>query len=86
MSTYRNIPLRAITESAAKEAEEIGMNLDDIANLLAESYDCGKGKRKRGIEERCLRTDRRILKIVVELKTSKSGFEYWRIRHMGFVR
>ena len=25
-------------------------------------------------------------KIVIELKTSKSGFEYWRIRHIAFVR
>ena len=86
MASYRNIPIRAITEGAAKEAEEIGLNLDDIANFLVESYDCVKGKRKGGIEERCVHTDGKILKIVIELKTSKSGFQYWRIRHIGFVR
>ncbi|MEK6887597.1 MAG: hypothetical protein AABX14_01485 [Candidatus Aenigmatarchaeota archaeon] len=86
MAAYRNIPIRAITENSVKEAEEIGLNMDDISNLLAESYDCGKGRRKGGIEERCMRTDGKLLKIVIELKTSKSGFEYWRIRHIAFVR
>ncbi|MBI2971560.1 MAG: hypothetical protein HYY37_04060 [Candidatus Aenigmarchaeota archaeon] len=85
MAVYRNIPVRAITESASREAEEVGLNLDDIASLLADSYDCGKGKRRKGIEERCVRTGGRILKIVTELKTSKSGFDYWRIRQIGFV-
>ena len=86
MAMYRNIPIRAITESASREAEEIGLNLDDIANFLANSYDCAKGKRKKGIEERCIRKDGKILKIVIELRTSKSGFKYWRIRQAGFVR
>ncbi len=86
MAEYRKIPIRAITESAFREAGEIGLDLDDVANLLSESYDCAKGRRKQGIEERCARRNGKILKIVIELKTSKSGFEYWRIRHMGFVR
>ncbi len=86
MAVYRNIPIRAITESASREAEEIGLNFDDIASLLANSYDCRKGKRKKGIEERCIRKNSKILKIVTELRTSKSGFKYWRIRQIGFVR
>lgn len=86
MPAYRNVPIRAITESAVKEAEKLGMNLDDIANLLAESYACEKGRRKSGIEERCVRNNGKLLKIVIELRTSKSGFDYWRIRHIGFVR
>jgi len=85
MAAYRNIPIRAITKSAAREAEEIRLNLDDIARLLAESYDCTKSKRRAGVEERCARKDNKILKIVIELRTSKSGFEYWRIRQIGFV-
>ncbi len=86
MPAYKDIPIRAITESATKEAEEIGLNLDDIGNLLENSYNCAKGKRRKGIEERCIRKDGKILKIVIELKISKSGFEYWRIRQIGFVR
>ena len=77
---------KALKESAVKEAEKHGLNLDDIANLLADSYDCAKEKRKAGIEERCIRKNGKILKIVVEMRTSKSGFEYWRIRQIGFVR
>ncbi|GEM_PF-1733554 len=86
MPAYRNVPLRAITESAVNEAAELGMNLDDIANLLEESYECSDSKRKEGIEERCVRKRHRVLKIVIELRTSRSGFEYWRIRQIGFVR
>ncbi|HLC77236.1 MAG TPA: hypothetical protein VJH04_03465 [archaeon] len=85
MPAYRNIQIRAITESAAKEAGELGLNLYDIAAILSESYDCAKGRRKEGVEERCARRSGKILKVVIELKTSKSGFEYWRIRHIGFV-
>ena len=82
MPNYRNIPIRAITESATKE-EEIGLNLDDIANLLDNSYDCAESKRRKGIEERCVRKDNKILQIVIELRRSKNGFECWSI---AFVR
>ncbi len=86
MAAYKDIPIRAVTESAMHEAEETGLNLGDIARLLEDSYDCAKSARRKGVEERCVRTSRKILKIVIELKTSKNGFEYWRIRHIGFVR
>jgi len=86
MPAYRNILIRAVTESAAKEAEKLGLSLDDVARLLDESYDCIKSKRKSGIDERCVRTNGKIMKIVIELRLSKSGFEYWRVRQIGFVR
>ena len=86
MIAYKGISIRAVTESAMREAEEIGLNLDDIARFLEDSYDCAKGPRRKGVEERCVKTGDKILKIVIEMKTSKSGFEYWRIRHIGFVR
>lgn len=85
MATYRNIPIKAITESATREAEELGLNLDDIAGLLVESYNCRRGRRRKGVEERCVRKGGRILKIVIESRMSKSGFEYLRIRQLGFV-
>lgn len=86
MAEYRRIPIKAVTKDAFREAEEIGLDLDDVANMLSESHDCVKGRRKQGVEERCVRRNGKILKIVIELKTSKNGFEYWRIRHIGFVR
>ncbi len=86
MATYKGIPIRAVTESAMYEAEATGLNLDDVAGLLEDSYDCAKGTRRKDVEERCIRKGGKILKIVVELKTSMSGFEYWRIREIGFVR
>ncbi|MFH0837242.1 MAG: hypothetical protein V1870_03885 [Candidatus Aenigmatarchaeota archaeon] len=86
MADYRNVPIRAITEAAVREAEQLSLTLDDISKLLEESYNCAESKRKTGIEERCVRTNGNILKIVIELRTSMSGFEYWRIRHLGFVR
>ncbi len=86
MPSYKNIPIRAITEDAFREAAELGLDLDGIATLLADSYNCGKSRRRKGIEERCVRKSGKILKIVIELKISKGGFEYWRIRQIGFVR
>lgn len=86
MVGYRGIPIRAITQSATKEAAEFGLILDDIGRLLLESYDCTKAKRRKGIEERCMWKGNKLLKIVIELRSSKSGFEYWRIRQIGFVR
>jgi len=86
MVVYRNIDIKAITKSASEEAEELGFNLSDIGRLLADSYDCKTSKRKKGIEERCIRKDGKILRIVIELRTSKNGFEYWRIRQIDFVR
>jgi len=86
MAFYNNIPIRAVTDSAMHELGELGMNLEDISRLLEDSYDCSASVRRSGIEERCARKDGKILKIVVELKTSVSGFQYWRIRQAGFVR
>ncbi len=86
MANYKSKPVRAVTENAMRELEELGMNLEDISRLLEDSYDCEKSSRRKGIEERCVKKDGKILKIVIELKTSRSGFEYWRIRQAGFVR
>ena len=85
MAAYRDIPIKAITESATREAEELRLDLDDISRLLEESHNCAEGKRRKGVEERCIRKGGKILKIVIELRMSKNGFEYWRIRQLGFV-
>jgi len=86
MPDYKCIPIKAITESASREAMKLGLNFNDIERMLSESYDCLKNKRKEGIEERCVRIDNGILKIVIEFRVSKSGYEYWRVRQIGFVR
>lgn len=86
MPEYKDIPIRAITEKAFRELEKLKLSLEDVDKLLKESYDCSKSRRKRNIQERCVRKNGKVLKIVIELKVSKTLFEkYWRIRHVSFV-
>ena len=86
MPEYKSIPIRAVTEKAFRELEYLGLAFEDIEKLLNESYDCSKSKRKRTVQEKCIKYNGKTLKIVIELMTSRTQFEkYWRIRHVSFV-
>ena len=50
--------------------------------MCVESKNSAEGKRRKGVEERCARKGGSGL---AELRTSKNGFESWRIRQLGFV-
>jgi hypothetical protein len=82
---YKEIPIKTVTEKAYREMAELGMDLYDVKEILENGFDCHRSKRGKGIEEKCLEKKGKIIKAVAEIMTSKSGIEYWRIRHVGYL-
>lgn len=83
---YNGIPIRAVTEKACGELDHLRLSLMDVEMLLKESYDCTGSRRRGAVEEKCVTKDGKTLKVVIELKISKTRLEkYWRIRHASFV-
>lgn len=64
---------------------ELGMDFYDVKCILENGFDCPRSKRRKSIEEKCVKKRGKTIKVVVEKMTSKSGIEYWRIRHVGYV-
>lgn len=64
---------------------ELGLDLYDVKEILENGFDCPRSKRRKGIEEKCIKKKGKTIKVVVEKMTSKSGILYWRIRHVGYV-
>jgi len=82
--TWKGIPIIGYTENAEKEMENLGIYTIQLEDLLEKSFPCERSKRRRGINERCIKRKNKILKIVLEEMVSrKSGNNYWRIRHVG---
>ncbi len=76
-----------VTLSASRELLHEDLDLDDVAEILEQGYDCGTGKRKEGVIERCMVRGVKVIKVVVA-KTSvvyPDGFqeEVWRLIHAG---
>ncbi|MFO7618936.1 MAG: hypothetical protein R6W91_04705 [Thermoplasmata archaeon] len=67
MEIYPRYKGRAIisTRSAYHELEDLALNLYDVAEVLESGYECSRSKRERGKLERCLRTDRKVTRVVV---------------------
>jgi hypothetical protein len=82
---YKEIPIKTVTEKAYREMAALGMDLYDVKEILENGFDCSRSKRRKGIEEKCLEKKGETIKAVVEKMTSKSGIEYWRIRHVGYL-
>ena len=72
-----------LTKEVWYELLRLGMDLYDVAYILENGYDCPSGKRSKGIIEKCIRRRNKIIKVVVELKLSRRGIEYWKLRHVG---
>ena len=51
--------------SAARELEELKLDLLDVVHVLENGFDCASGgKRKQGIHEKCLKVGRKVLRVV----------------------
>jgi hypothetical protein len=44
-----------------------------------------KSKRKRNVEEKCIRVGDKIIKVVVELVESETGIKFWKLRHVSMI-
>jgi len=66
-----------------RELMKIGLNLWGVKEILEFGFDCPLGRRKPSIEEKCIKVGNKIIKVVVELKQSRTGIEFWKLRHVG---
>ena len=82
---YQGLPIKGITEKAYREMAQFGLSLMDVEKTLQEGVDCPGVKRRKAIVERCIRKDRKVLKVVVEKMVSWRGYPYWRVRHVGLA-
>ena len=76
-----------ITLAACRESMSENIDLNDVVEILEDGYDCGTGKRKKGIVERCLRKGNKVFKAVVAQTSVRylDGFQedVWRLIHVG---
>jgi len=76
-----------VTLSANTELLKLNLDLNDVVEVLEEGFDCGTGKRKEEIIERCIRKSNKVIKAVV----ARTGVRYsdgfqenvWRLIHVG---
>jgi hypothetical protein len=83
---FRGLRIEA-TLAATRELMIGAMDLSDVADILENGYDCGTGKRKEEIVERCVRKENKVTKVVAARTTVRypDGFQetVWRIIHVG---
>jgi len=82
---YKGLQIRSLTRSAVEELEELDIIPLELEGILKRSFPCPRGKRKSGIEVRCVHRRGKVLKIVLEEKLPESGKKYWRVRHCGLI-
>jgi len=61
---WQEKPVRP-SRSADKEIRHLCIDLDDIVKILEEGYDCPKSKRKTGTIEKCYKSGKKIIKVIV---------------------
>ena len=72
------------SRSADKEIRHLCIDLDYIVKILEDGYDCPRSKRKVGTIERCYKTGKKIIKVVVVKSVTQWNSEsVWLITHVG---
>ena len=73
--------------SAFGELLKHNMDLYDVLDILENGYDCQRSRRKKGTIERCKRTGKKILKVVVvDSLQYFDNTEVWLITHVGVIQ
>ena len=81
--TYKGLRIAILSRMVDRELTELRLDLWDVKEILENGFDCPIGRRKLNIEEKCIRIGDKIIKVVVELKQSRTGIEFWKLRHVG---
>jgi len=68
-----------------QELEELGIDLWVVKYILEYGFDCQRSKRRKGIVERCIRSDRKVVKVVVEEFETFEGNRVWLLLHVGMI-
>lgn len=83
---WKGRPIRIFRRAVMQELVEQGMDLWDVVEILEEGFDCGRSPRRKGIVERCVRSGKKIIKVVVEEGEEIVGerrVAIWVLRHAG---
>ena len=87
--THQGLPLITVQtrkgqKSVLNELAKYGMDLDDVANILNEGYDCSRSKRRKGVLERCVNKGNKTIKVVVQKGIIElDGKDCWEVIHVG---
>lgn len=88
-SKYQGLPIITVQtrrgqKNVLNELTKYGMDLDDVANILREGYDCSRSKRRKGVLERCVDKGNKTIKVVVQRGFIElDGKECWEVIHVG---
>lgn len=82
---FRDLPL-VPTRSAMTELYNDSLDLYAVLDVLELGYDCSKGRRSKGILERCLDKGKKTIRVVVVESWNYSlDSEVWVITHVGMT-
>lgn len=87
--TYQGLPIipvqtRRGQKNVIDELAKHGMDLDDVAGILNEGYDCSRSKRRKGVLEKCIDRGNKTIKVVVQQGYIEfEGKECWELIHVG---
>lgn len=88
-ATYQGLPIMIVqTRKAQKnvldELAKYGLDLEDVAEILENGYDCYRSKRRKGVLERCIDKSNKTIKVVVQKGFIEfDGKECWELIHVG---
>ncbi len=82
---FRDLPL-VPSRSAMNELYNNSLDLYAVLDVLEHGYDCSKGRRSKGILERCLDKGKKTIRVVVAKSYNYSlDSEVWVITHVGMT-
>lgn len=87
--TYQGLPIITVQtrrgqKNVLDELVKYGMDLDDVAEILNEGYDCARSKRRKGVLERCIDKGKKTIKVVVQRGFIElDGKECWELIYVG---
>ena len=87
--TYEDLPIITVQtrrgqKNVIDELVKYGMDLDDVAEILNEGYDCSRSKRRKGVVEKCIDRGNKTIKVVVQQGYIElDGQDCWELIHVG---
>jgi hypothetical protein len=82
---YLELPLIP-SRSAMQELYDNNMDLYNVLEILESGYDCSKGKRAKGIIEKCLDSKKKTLNVVIGRSFNfHMDTDVWIISHVGIT-
>lgn len=86
---YEGLPIITVQtrrgqKNVVDELVEHGMDLDDVAEVLKEGYDCSRSNRRKGVLEKCIDRGNKTIKVVVQRGFIElDGQDCWELIHVG---